>query len=201
MDIIKFLKIIKKIKLRNLIILVVLLAFNTYAWFIYTTKVSLDLTAHVSAWDVEFVSKEGGITSNMLIEVERVCPGMDNFEKIIEVNNRGEVGATLSYEIESLKIMGNTLEVSETSGLTSEDIENKMKTEYPFKINIEKDDEGLVSGTGNGSFRITVEWPFESGDDAKDTEWGNRAYEYYSLHPGENCIELKLILKATQKNS
>ena len=197
----KFLKIIKKIKLRNLIILVVLLAFNTYAWFIYTTKVSLDLTAHVSAWDVEFVSKEGGITSNMLIEVERVCPGMDNFEKIIEVNNRGEVGATLSYEIESLKIMGNTLEVSETSGLTSEDIENKMKSEYPFKINIEKDDEGLVSGTGNGSFRITVEWPFESGDDAKDTEWGNRAYEYYSLHPGENCIELKLILKATQKNS
>ena len=197
----KFLKIIKKIKLRNLIILVVLLAFNTYAWFIYTTKVSLDLTAHVSAWDVEFVSKEGGITSNMLIEVERVCPGMDNFEKIIEVNNRGEVGATLSYEIESLKIMGNTLEVSETSGLTSEDIENKMKTEYPFKINIEKDDEGLVSGTGNGSFRITVEWPFESGDNAKDTEWGNRAYEYYSLHPGENCIELKLILKATQKNS
>lgn len=197
----KFLKIIKKIKLRNLIILVVLLAFNTYAWFIYTTKVSIDLTAHVSAWDVEFVSKEGGITSNMLIEVERVCPGMDNFEKIIEVNNRGEVGATLSYEIESLKIMGNTLEVSETSGLTSEDIENKMKTEYPFKINIEKDDEGLVSGTGNGSFRITVEWPFESGDDAKDTEWGNRAYEYYSLHPGENCIELKLILKATQKNS
>lgn len=197
----KFLKIIKKIKLRNLIILVVLLAFNTYAWFIYTTKVSLDLTAHVSAWDVQFVSKEGGITSNMLIEVERVCPGMDNFEKIIEVNNRGEVGATLSYEIESLKIMGNTLEVSETSGLTSEDIENKMKTEYPFKINIEKDDEGLVSGTGNGSFRITVEWPFESGDDVKDTEWGNRAYEYYSLHPGENCIELKLILKATQKNS
>lgn len=197
----KFLKIIKKIKLRNLIILVVLLAFNTYAWFIYTTKVSLDLTAHVSAWDVQFVSKEGGITSNMLIEVERVCPGMDNFEKIIEVNNRGEVGATLSYEIESLKIMGNTLEVSETSGLTSEDIENKMKTEYPFKINIEKDDEGLVNGTGNGSFRITVEWPFESGDDVKDTEWGNRAYEYYSLHPGENCIELKLILKATQKNS
>ena len=197
----KFLKIIKKIKLRNLIILVVLLAFNTYAWFIYTTKVSLDLTAHVSAWDVQFVSKEGGITSNMLIEVERVCPGMDNFEKIIEVNNRGEVGATLSYEIESLKIMGNTLEVSETSGLTSEDIENKMKNDYPFKINIEKDDEGLVNGTGNGSFRITVEWPFESGDDAKHTEWGNRAYEYYSLHPGENCIELKLILKATQKNS
>lgn len=197
----KFLKIIKKIKLRNLIILVVLLAFNTYAWFIYTTKVSLDLTAHVSAWDVQFVSKEGGITSNMLIEVERVCPGMDNFEKIIEVNNRGEVGATLSYEIESLKIMGNTLEVSETSGLTSEDIENKMKNDYPFKINIEKDDEGLVNGTGNGSFRITVEWPFESGDDVKDTEWGNRAYEYYSLHPGENCIELKLILKATQKNS
>ena len=46
------LKIMKKVKLRNIIILILLLVFNAYAWFVYTTKVSLDLSAHVSAWDV-----------------------------------------------------------------------------------------------------------------------------------------------------
>lgn len=51
-------KIIKKIKLKNLISLICIFAFNTYAWFIYTTKVSTDLTAHVSAWNVDFVAKE-----------------------------------------------------------------------------------------------------------------------------------------------
>ena len=51
-------RILKKIKIKNLVILICLLAFNTYAWFIYTTKVSLDMTAHVSSWDVDFISKE-----------------------------------------------------------------------------------------------------------------------------------------------
>lgn len=54
----KIIKILKKIKLRNLIVLIILLAFNTYAWFIYTTRVSSELTAHVSSWDVEFIAKE-----------------------------------------------------------------------------------------------------------------------------------------------
>lgn len=54
----KVVQILKKIKLRNIVILIILLAFNTYAWFVYTTKVSLDMSAHVSAWDVEFVAKE-----------------------------------------------------------------------------------------------------------------------------------------------
>ncbi len=54
----KIIKILKKIKLRNLIVLIILLAFNTYAWFIYTTRVSSEITAHVSSWDVEFIAKE-----------------------------------------------------------------------------------------------------------------------------------------------
>ena len=51
----KFIKILKKIKIRNIIILIVLLMFNTYAWFIYATKVSMNLSVHVSSLNVEFV--------------------------------------------------------------------------------------------------------------------------------------------------
>lgn len=194
----KVLKIMKKIKIRNLIILILLLVFNAYAWFVYTTRVSLDLSAHVSSWDVQFVAKDGGVSSDMIIKVEKVYPGMEDFEKIIEVQNRGEVNVELSYEIESVRIMDETIEKNDETGVTSESIEEKLKKDYPFKINIVKDDSNLITGSGNGSFKITVVWPYESGDDEADTNWGRKSYEYYENNPDKECIELKLVLKATQ---
>lgn len=196
----KLVKTLKKIKIRNILILVILLVFNTYAWFIYTTKVSLDLTAHVSAWNVEFVGKDGGVTTESTIDVERIYPGMDDFEHIIEVKNRGEVNVGLEYEINSVKIMDQLYEVTEDGTLTSQELEDKIKNDYPFKIKIEKDDAELEQGQGNGNFRITVTWPYESGDDTTDTKWGEKAYRYYSVNPDEKCIQIKLTLKAVQKN-
>lgn len=194
----KVLKILKKVKLRNILILIVLLAFNAYAWFIYTTKVSLDLTAHVSAWDVQFVAKDGGIFSHLDVNVDRVYPGMEDYERIVNVQNKGELNVELSYEINSIRIMDDVYEVNEETGLTSEEIEQKIKNDYPFKINIVKDDSKLLKGEGDGSFKITVTWPYESGDDETDSEWGRKAYEYYQAHPDSDCIELKMTLKATQ---
>lgn len=195
----KIIKVFKKVKIKNLIILIFLLIFNTYAWFIYATRVSADLSVHVSSWNVEFVTGEGDIITNIEILVDRIYPGMETFERTIEVHNKGETKAVLDYEIESLKIMDETYEVNEETGLTTQDIENRIKTEYPFKINIEKNDNQLEQGSKDGYFKITVDWPFDSGDDEKDTMWGNKAYEYYSLHPGEKSIELKLQLIATQQ--
>ena len=195
----KFIKILKKIKIKNMLILILLLMFNTYAWFIYATRVATDITAHVSSWNVEFVGSEGEITTNLLVTIGRIYPGMDRFEKIVEVHNKGETKAVLGYEIEEFKVMGETFTVDETNGPTTQDIVDKMNTEYPFKIKIEKDDTLLSEGTGNGTFTISLEWDFESGDDEADTNWGNRAYEFYSLHPGENSIEIKMTLMATQK--
>ena len=194
----KLVNILKKIKIRNLIILIILLAFNAYAWFVYATRVSLDLSVHVSSWNVEFVSGEEEITTNMEIVVDRIYPGMEDFERIIEVHNRGETPAVLTYEIESLQIMGETFEVSEESGLTSDDIQN-MISEYPFKINIESGDNSVIQENEQGEYRITVTWPFESGDDELDTYWGNRAYEYYEENPDGEGIVLKLSLTATQQ--
>ena len=197
----KIIKVFKKVKIKNLIILIFLLIFNTYAWFIYATRVSTDLSVHVSSWNVEFVTGEGDITTNIEIVVDRIYPGMETFERTIEVHNKGETKAVLDYEIESLKIMDDTYEVNEETGLTTQDIENKIKTEYPFKINIEKNDNQLEQGSKDGYFKITIEWPFDSGDDEKDTIWGNKAYEYYALNPGEKSIELKLQLIATQQGA
>lgn len=196
----KIVKVLKKIKLRNLIILLVLLIVNTFAWFIYATRVSLDLSVHVSSWNVEFLSGEEEITSNMEIVVDRIYPGMDVFEREIEVHNKGETPAILTYEIKSLEIMGEKFEANEETGFTSDDIEQKVEQEYPFKINISTEGNSEIQGNEKGTFKVSVHWLFESGNDNLDTYWGNKAYEYYSLNPDKESIVLDLDLIATQKN-
>ena len=75
----KIVRILKKIKIKNIIILILLLIFNTYAWFIYATKASSSIDVHISSWNVEFTVGEDETVTNILIEVERVYPGMENF--------------------------------------------------------------------------------------------------------------------------
>lgn len=195
----KFIKILKKVKIRNMLILILLLIFNTYAWFIYATRVDTDITAHVSSWNVEFKVADQVVTTNLVVAIGRIYPGMDRFEKVVEVHNKGETKAVLNYEIQEFTVMGETFTVDEENGPTTQDIVDKMNTEYPFKIKIEKDDSLISEGTGDGTFTISLDWDFESGDDETDTTWGNKAYEFYSLHPGENSIEIKMTLMATQK--
>lgn len=195
----KFIKILKKVKIKNMLILILLLMFNTYAWFVYATRVNTDVTAHVSSWNVEFKVGEEVVTTNLVIAIGRIYPGMERFEKVVEAHNNGETKATLNYEIQEFTVMGETFIVDEENGPTTQDIVNKMNTEYPFKIQIEKDDTLLSEGTGIGKFKISLDWEFESGDDETDTTWGNKAYEFYSLNPGENSIEIKMTLMATQK--
>ena len=195
----KLFKIIKKIKLRHLIILLFLLMFNTYAWFIYTTKVNTTIDAHVSSWNVEFISKEGGVESNLLVSVDKIYPGMTPFEYDVNVKNEGEMKAKLDYEIRTIRIMDDNYIVSDT--LSSQEIENQIKQKYPFKINIISNDSKMDPNGGTGNFKIIVSWDYESGDDSKDTEYGNKAYQFYKDNPDEKSIEMNLILKAVQVNS
>ena len=192
----KIVKIIKTIKIRNIIFLILLLIFNTYAWFIYATRVSTGISAHVSSWNVEFSTGEDETTTNIVIELDRIYPGMETVRKEVSVKNKGEISAKLDYDIIALKVMEEEYKIGED--MTSEELENKMKSEYPFKVNIVKDDIELLQGVGPGRFSVTIEWPFESGDDELDTLWGSKAYEYYSLNPGAKSVEIEITLIAEQ---
>lgn len=192
----KIVRILKKIQIKNILILIALLVFNSYAWFLYATRASSSLDVHISSWNVEFTLGEDETVTNILIEVERIYPGMEKFVKEITVKNKGEIKAHLDYRINYLKIMEEEFRVGED--ITSEELEEKIKTEYPFKINVSKDETALVSGTGEGKFTVTVEWAFESGDDEADTVWGNKAYEYYSKNTEGKIIEIELELIANQ---
>ncbi len=154
------------------------------------------ITAHVTSWNIDFVTGDGEIITNIEIDLDRIFPGMDNYEKIVEVHNRGEAPARLTYEMESIEILGERFAVGE--GYTSEDLENKINHDYPFKIVIEIDSTELSEENGRGTFKIRVEWPYESGNDELDTYWGKKAYEYYSLNPGEKSLLVNLKLIASQ---
>lgn len=192
----KIVRILKKIQIKNILILILLLIFNAYAWFIYATKASSSIDVHISSWNVEFAVGDDESTTNILIDVDRVYPGMEIFEKNIIVRNKGEIKAQLDYKIVSITVLGEKISIGED--ITSEELEEKMQTEYPFKIKVFKEDTELSQGTGPGTFSVTVEWPFESGNDELDTLWGNKAYEYYLADVNKKSIEIEATLTAKQ---
>lgn len=189
--------IIKYINPKTMIVLILLLIFNAYAWFIYATKASLDLTTHVAAWEISFDAGEHESTTSVIIEIDRIYPGMEDYVKEINVYNRGELSANLSYKVMAINILGDNYESGEN--YTSDDLQNILDS-YPFKITIETTSDQIEAEDGAGKFIVKVVWPFESGDDEADTYWGNRSAEFQKNNPQEKGLKVTFELTATQNN-
>lgn len=191
-------RIIKKVKLKTLILLIVLLSFNSYAWFIYATKVSGGLTAHITSWNVKFKAGEEEITTNVVFEVDRIYPGMEKQTKRLTAFNEGEMKAILSYEIKKIRILTDEYIVNED--FTQEDL-IEMLNNYPFKLIFEIDNTNLNQENGSADFDVSLTWAFESGNDALDTTWGEKAYEYNKQNPGMSSIYVEVDVKAVQSEA
>jgi hypothetical protein len=76
------------LKPSRLIFLIVLLAANTFAWFIYATRINTDVSVHVRAWNITFESGDTEIANEVDIDVESVYPGMEDYEYEITAYNR-----------------------------------------------------------------------------------------------------------------
>lgn len=193
----EILKKLKQVKLRHLVLLIVILSFNSYAWFIYSTKVSTGMNTHVTSWNVIFKVGEEVVESNLSIDLDDIYPGMEIYEREIKVQNNGEIKAELSYEIQSITVFGNKYTINEN--VSAEELENMIKKEYPFKINISINEQNIEENEVQEGFKIKVEWPFESDNDELDTYWGERAYEFHSLHPDRISLQIVVKLMAIQK--
>ncbi len=197
MDLKKVLKIIKeKVKIRTMLLLIVFLSFNAYAWFIYATKASVGVSAHVSSWNIEFKTGENQTVTNMEFDVGRIYPGMEKYTKELSIKNSGEINATISYKIKKIEILGDIYEVNET--ITSDNLLNMLRNDFPFKFDIIVLNGSVVEENGSSTITISLEWPFESGNDLVDTSWGERAYEYYSINPTSKSFHVELEIEATQ---
>lgn len=189
-------RIAKKVKLKTIILLIVFLSFNSYAWFIYATKVASGISAHITSWNVRFRAGEEEITTNVVFEVDKIYPGMEPQRKTLTAYNEGEMKALLEYEVKEIRILGDTYKVDET--FTQEQLINKLQ-EYPFKLTFAIDNTNLNAENGSADFDISLIWEFESGDDNLDTYWGEKAYEYNKEHPNTSSIYVEAIVSASQQ--
>ena len=201
----------KLIKPSRLIFLIVLIAANTFAWFIYATKVDSNVSVHVKAWNVVFEAGENEVTSEVSINLDSVYPGMEDYEYNISAYNNSEVSATLSYVILQAKILGTTYITEEgraargeevlSTDLSSDDLEDVLAEDFPFSITLSLSNTVINLGNGKEDFYLNVEWPYESNQDDVDTEWGINAYNYKVANPSEPSIFMIIKLIITQNPS
>lgn len=189
-------KILKKVRLKTLFLLAITLASNSFAWFIYTTKVSSNISAKVREWNVTFEANGQVVEKTIEINIDSLYPGMDAYNQTLTAANSGESKAQITYEIVSTNILGDNLV---NYNYSNEDILNYLKNNYPFTIEISSTN-SIIEPNGEENINITVSWPYESGDDEKDTYWGNLAYNYHQANPGEPSIVLVIKISAIQLN-
>src|SRR5574344_1997420 len=195
-------KIKKVIKPQQLLFLIILLASNTFAWFIYSTRVKSDISAHVNAWDVLFEAGDSQITDYVDVNIDNMYPGMADYNYVLKAHNKSEVGASVTYKILNANIMGTeyittegreeSKEAANAADLTSDGLITKLATDYPFKITFNLSDTSLDAQTGEATYIVNVVWPFESGDDAADTLWGVKASQYKKDNPDLSSITMKV---------
>lgn len=181
----------KEIKVRTLLLLIITLIMNTYAWFIYIATVSVGLNVHIKSWDFEL--QNGAQTEDFEFAVENIYPGVPTEETVqnISAANNGEMDALLTCNIVYMRILDKEYSTDQkytstplTDLYTSEELLKMLYEDYPFKINIyliDKDDSGnevatLYEGqdvamptSSKTNIRIQIEWPYEIDEDILNT--------------------------------
>lgn len=196
MNIKKIKKIFKKIRFKTLFLLAITLASNSFAWFIYTTEVSSNITTKVREWKVTFDADGENIEKEITINIDSLYPGMEDYSETLTASNSGESRATIIYELKEATVLGDDLM---TLNLENNALIEYLKTAFPFKIDISSSNDVIDIGASE-SITIRVYWPYESGNDELDTQWGNRAYDYHEANPESPSITLVLKISATQAN-
>lgn len=187
-------KIIKKVKFKTLFLLMITLASNSFAWFIYTTKVSSNISAKVREWNVSFDVNGENVEKTIEINIDSLYPGMTTYTQTLTASNSGEARAQISYEVIRANILGDDL-----TGMNYSDIQiiNYLRSYYPFSIDFHVSND-IVQANSEETITISVSWPYESGQDEEDTKWGNLAYTYHSSHPDTPSIDLSIKITAYQ---
>lgn len=194
-DKILFLK--KRLRRRTLFFLILTLMANTFAWFIYSNKVSNNITTGVKSWKINFKQDGVDIVNNVEFKIDSIYPGMPDYTNYLSITNIGETAANISYEVEEIKILD---EFYNSDMYSSTDLINRLKDNYPFKMNFSINNQEV--GTGQTSeFTFSLVWPYESGHDEADTYWGKKSASFKEQYPDKEQIAIKVKIIAGQKES
>ena len=166
----------------------------TLAWFAYSGLVTTSTKIDVKSLLIEFDKNGDPVSSNIVIPLSEIYPGMNTVSETISIKNKGDSNAILSYEISSARILNDYVTPNGELGY----VEDQLSNEYPFHINMSLSDTYINANDGTGEFVISVSWPLDSGHDKDDNDWGSFSYEYQQNNPGNPAIEIQINLKASQ---
>lgn len=193
----KILSLKKRLRRRTLFFLILTLMANTFAWFIYSNKVSNNITTGVKSWKINFKQDGVDIVNNVEFKIDSIYPGMPDYTNSLSITNIGETAANISYEVEEIKILD---EFYNSDMYSSTDLINRLKDNYPFKMNFSINNQEV--GTGQTSeFTFSLVWPYESGHDEADTYWGKKSASFKEQYPDKEQIAIKVKIIAGQKES
>ena len=125
----------RRLNLRSLLFFALLISFNSFAWFIYTNKVATGVDVHVKSWNISFEIDNEQLEEEVRFSVSEMFPGMDDYRDEIRIKNVGETDGKLNYELLSVRILDTEYVVSD-GGITSDELLNSLKNDYPFTIDI-----------------------------------------------------------------
>lgn len=197
----------KKVIILVLLISILLLITNVYAWFIYNRNAKLSIESSIKSWDISFIDEEEQITETIEFNIESIYPGMKKQEKNITIKNNGEIQAELELKIKSIRVLDEYKIVGENC--TEEELITYINN-LPFEIKYECNKTVLDGNGDNAEVKIALIWEFEdttqngviTEKDQKDTELGMKAYEYSKQENAEkNNFSMEIQLIAKQKNT
>ena len=171
-------KVYLKINIVSILFAVVSLISVSLAWFAYSGLAAARTEVDVKAWYIEFEKNNQAISNNIVISLDDIYPGMDPKTEVINIKNLGDTEAKLKYKINSARILNLSADYYEIgNNITSEYIEDVISHNYPFHIDISLD-KLYINAKDQAVFKVNVTWPLDSGNDALDSLWGRKAYQY-----------------------
>lgn len=212
------------LKIKTVVILLITLLVNTYAWFIYVSTVFTGVKMHIKSWEFELSASDQ--SQEFFLVVDQIYPGMNIATKEINAKNKGEAEAALAIDLTKIKILDEIYEVGvdypqpdgSVINYTSDELIQKLLNDYPFKVKIYINNEQYTSTnnqilqTGEStSILLEVNWDYETGEivdgiadgDEEDTYWGTKSYEYMENNKNGDkySVQVDLTIKAVQNNS
>ena len=150
--------------------------FTTFAWFAYSGLRKVSTEVDVKAWYIELSKSGDVVTNDIVITLDDVYPGMETVDEIVNIENKGDSDAKLSYKIVSARILDSS--ISGDALENNQFLSDTLSHEYPFHVNIDLSKNFIKSGGDTSTFEVSVSWPLDSGNDSIDSLWGMNAYNF-----------------------
>ena len=131
------------------------LSINAYAWFAFISQATLNVDMSVASWDVDF-TENNVVTNSVDISITDMMPGMLDYNHTVQINNNGDVAADITYWLTSMKVLGNTINVTNSSQVL-----NNFQTKYPFVLLVSTSSNTVNPGS-SANFNVNVSWEYEN---------------------------------------